>query len=385
MKKILSVMVIAICAMGMIFAGGKKESAPTSGGDTGVKLANVRIGIHANEGGAPLAAVAADQGFFAKYGINPIFTVVESGPVEMTAMRADNRTLDVGYIGAGVAWNPIDGAGNSLSFVFLDVLSNSEMLVAKKGIFTDSNRNGKFDNEEIYNGLKGKTVYIEVGTTPGGWFLNLIDIVNAGKPDAQKLWVSSETSSYLASYTAPNSDPANRVTVINTQNSNLPAGMASGGMDIIAGFSPATDTILNTNKNAEKIATTVGNFPPERSFPSTWVASDKWLNENPEVAQNFINALYEAAIWRSQNLDAAMRAGENLAQRPANSFNPTNLVAPTKAEYQEWFANKNANGYRYMKALYDSRLGNVPEGNPKKSFEVAFNDSYLLKAINNIK
>jgi len=47
-------------------------------------------------------------------------------------MRADRRTLDIGYIGAGVAWNPIDGAGNQVSFVFLDCLSNSEMLLQKR-------------------------------------------------------------------------------------------------------------------------------------------------------------------------------------------------------------------------------------------------------------
>ena len=114
MKRFTVVALALLCAVSVVFAGGGKESGST--------LTKVRIGIHGNEGGAPLAAVAKEQGIFAKYGIDPVFTIVESGPAEMTAMRADNRTLDVGYIGAGVAWNPIDGAGNSLSFVFLDVL-----------------------------------------------------------------------------------------------------------------------------------------------------------------------------------------------------------------------------------------------------------------------
>lgn len=377
MKKAI-VVIMAILCTSVVFAGGNKDAAKD--------LVSVRIGIHANEGGAPLAAVAQEQGFFAKYGINPVFTIVESGPAEMTAMRADNRTLDIGYIGAGVAWNPIDGAGNSLSFVFLDCLSNAEMLIAKKGTFTDSNKNGKFDNDEIFAGLRGKTIYIEVGTTPGGWFKNLLEMINQGKPDADKIWISCETSSYLAGYTAPNSNPANRVVVINTLNSNLPAGMASGGgMDIIAGFSPATSTILKTNQNVELIATTVGNFPPEKSFPSTWVASDKWISENPGVVQNFINALYEAAIWRSSNLDEAMRAGERLSQKPVNSFDPINLVSPSKADFQKWFADKNSQGYAYLKALYDSRVPNVPKGNPVKPFDKAVNDSFMLNAINTIK
>jgi len=75
-----------------------------------------------------------------------------------------------------------------------------------------------------------------VGTTPGGWFKSLLELINAGRPDAEKLWISCETSSYLAGYVAPNTNPAYKVTVVNTLNSNLPAGMASGGMNIVAGF-----------------------------------------------------------------------------------------------------------------------------------------------------
>lgn len=374
MKKIMSTAAALLLGSAIAFASGGKDGNSAA-------LTNVRIGIHGNEGGAPLAAVAEEQGLFKKYGINPVFTIVESGPAEMTAMRADRRTLDVGYIGAGVAWNALDGAGNSVSFVFLDCLSNAEMLIAKKGIFTDTNKNGKYDNDEIYTGLKGKSVYIEVGTTPGGWFKNLLDLVNEGKADSDKLWIYSETSSYLAGYTPANNNEANKVTVINTLNANLPAGMASGGMDIIAGYSPSTATILNTNKNAETIATTVGNFPAEKSFPSTWVASDAWIAENPEVAQNFIKALYEAADWRANNIDAAMRAGENLAQKPSGTFDPTNLVAPSKADYEEWFATPDSRGYVYFKALYESTKGNVPDGNPIKPFNKAFNDTLLLNAV----
>ncbi len=378
MKKSLLVVLMIVAVAASVFAAASAETQAQ-------KLTNVRIGIHANEGGAPLAAVAKEQGFFEKYGINPVFTIVESGPAEMTAMRADNRTLDIGYIGAGVAWNPIDGNGNGLSFVFLDCLSNAEMFLARKGLFNDANKDGFFDFDEIYTGLKGKKVYIEVGTTPGGWFKALLDLINEGRPASQQLWLHSETSSYMAGYTAPNRNMANRVEVINTLNSNLPAGMAAnGGMDIVVGFSPATSTIVRTNPNVDVIATTVGHFPPERSFPSTWVASNAWMKENPELVQNFINALYEGALWRAENLDEAMRAGERLSQKPTNSFDPTNLVAPTKKMYQEWFANKDSLGYQYMRALYEVRVPNVPAGNRIKSFDESFDDSFMLKAIQSL-
>ena len=34
-----------------------------------------------------------------------------------------------------------------------------------------------------------------------------------------------------------------------------------------------------------------------------------------------------------------------------------------------------------MRALYDSKVGNVPEGNPVKSFEESFNDDLMVNAI----
>lgn len=369
------VAVAALCAV--VAMPAQAQTAPV----------NVRVAIHANENGASLAASAQEQGIFKKYGINPIFTIVESGPVEMTAMRADSRSLDVGYIGAGVAWNPIDGAGNQLSFVFFDTQANAEAMIAKKGVFVDTNNNGKHDNAEIVAGLKGQTVYMEVGTTAGGWFKGLLDIVNADRSPGDKLWIASETAAYLAGYTAPNSNPANKVSVVNTLNANLPAGMArGGGMSIVVGYSPATSTILRTNKEAEAIATTGRNFPPEKNLSiSTWVASNKWLTENPQVAQNFVNALYEAVVWRANNMEAAMRAAEKLSQRPANSFDATLVLAPSKENYVAWFANKNAHGYQLMKALYDSKVPNVPKGNPVKPFEQAFNDSYVLQALKVVK
>jgi len=372
MKKAVLVLFIVSCCFASVFGEGKKENA----------LKDVRVGIHANEGGASLAAAAKEQGLFAKYGINPIFTIVESGPIEMTAMRADKRTLDVGYIGAGVAWNPIDGAGNSISFIFLDTLSNAEMLLAKKGIFADANNNKRYDNDEIFAGLKGKTVYIEVGTTPGGWFKNLLELVNAGKPDAEKLWISCETSSYLSGYIEPNTKPGNKVVVVNTLNANLPAGMASkGGMEVVAGFAPATSVIKRDNQSVEIVATTSGNFPAEKIFPNTWVASDKWISENSEVVQKFVMALYEAALWRANNIDATMRAAEKLSQKPLNSFDPMYQVFPSKSDYESWFSDKSSLGYKYIEALYLAKIPNVPKGNQVKPFNMAFKDTFILTAL----
>lgn len=79
MKVLLLVMMF--CS-GLGFASGIQDSG---------QRIPVRVGIHNNGGGSSLAAVALECGFFAKYGIDPIFTIVESGKTEMVAMRAAER------------------------------------------------------------------------------------------------------------------------------------------------------------------------------------------------------------------------------------------------------------------------------------------------------
>ena len=73
MKKISMTIVSVLCAGIFLFAGGSKESA-------GKNLVEVRIGIHANEGGAPLAAVAKEQGFFENTVLNPYLLSLKAAP-----------------------------------------------------------------------------------------------------------------------------------------------------------------------------------------------------------------------------------------------------------------------------------------------------------------
>ena len=380
--KLVFVLVMIAILAGSAWAGGQKM--PASG--AAKPLVKVNAAVHRNGGGASLTAVAIEKGFFAEYGIEANVTIVESGPAEMAAMRADNPTLDIGYIGPGVAWNPMDSTGNSLSFVFFDQLGKAEKMVARKGIFTP-NSSGKFDHTALYNGLRGKTVYMEVGTTPGGWFKDLLGAVNAGRAAGDQLWIHCEVAAYLSGYNAPNNKPENRVVVVNYANANIPAGMATAGsstVDIAVGFEPIPSTILRTASNVEKIADQ-DSLPPDKVNPGTFVARTKWLKDNPEVAKNFVYALYKASLWRANNLDESMRITERLCAMPDKSFDHSPWSFPNGAEYREWFANTNAAGYGYLRSLYNMRLPNVPQGTTPKTFEQAFDLTYMLQAIKDIR
>ena len=378
------VLVMMAILAGSVWAAG--QSAPASG--TAAKpLVKVNVAVHGNGGGASAVAVAVEKGFFKEYGIDPQVTIVESGPAEMAAMRADTPTLDFGYIGPGVAWNPIDTSGNSLSFVFFDNLGNSERVLARKGIFKDANNNGKYDYPELYDGFRGKTVYIEVGTTPGGWFKNLLAAINEGYAAGDQLWIHCEDSAYLAGYNAPNSKPENRVLVVNYANSNIPAGMATAGssaVDIAVAFEPVPSTILKNISTVEQVAD-INTLPKDKVFPATFVANTNWLKANPDLAKNCIYAIYKASLYRAANPDEAMRFSEKLCARPDGTFDAGAYFFPNSSEFREWFANSSSAGYGYLRSLYDDRVPSIPQGTTPKSFEQAFDLAYMLQAIKELQ
>jgi len=378
------ILVIAAILLGFpVWAGGGQAG----GGSAAAKpLVKVNIAIHANGGGASAIASTLDGNYFTEYGIDPQITIVESGPVEMAAMRADNPALDIGYIGAGVAWNPIDSSGNSLSFIFFDNLGNSERLLAKKGIFR-ANSSGKFDYPSLYAGLRGKTVYTEVGTTAGGWLKNLLAAINGGYAAGDQLWIHCEDAAFLTGYTAPNSKPENRVFVVNYPIVNIPAGMATAGantVDIAAAYEPIPSTVLRTNSNVEQVAD-IDSLPRDKVFPSTFVARTKWLKDNPETAKNFIYAVYKGMLRRSLDPNASMRASEKLCAKPDGSFVADAYYFPTAANFQEWFASPQSQGYAYLRSLYNERVPSIPQGVTPKPFEQAFDLAIFLQAIKEIK
>ena len=383
-KTRLIALLTALVMLMVVMSGCASNTKPTGANNTYEK-ATVRLAVHSNEGSA-LTAIGLEKGIFEKYGIDVKLEIVESGPPEMAAMRADNRTLDIGYIGPGVSWNAIDSTGNQLSYVFFDFLGNSERLLARDGVFTDANNDGTYDLEELYQGLKGQKIYLEVGTTPGIWLMNFINTINDGRPDEEKLWMQCDVESYLAEYVAPNTDEANKLTVVNYNNANIPAGMSTSSadrVDIAVAFSPATTAAVSSNSDVSIVADST-ILPASKATTGVWVASNDWIEENPEVAQRVINALYESAVYRTEHLDEAIAAGEKLCQKPDGSFSADVVRSISAAEYKDWFEKEDGIGWTYMRALYDSKVGSVPEGSTPKTFEESVNFTFFLNAIANI-
>lgn len=375
MKKL--VLLLATVALLLTLVGcNKKEN----------ELQKVRLAIHRNAGGANLLGIAIKEGYFEEEGLELDYTIVENGVAEMASMRQGDRTLDLGYIGSGVSWNAMDGKGNGLRSVFLDNLGVAENLIARNGKFEDANGNGEYEYDEIYDGLKGEKVYMQTAATPGAWFKNLLLKINEDRPAHEQLWMHSETANYLPGYTAPNSDERLKVEIIDIENDKITAGMGTKSdsrIDISVNYEPISGTILKILDDTEKIANTATHLPDFLSVGS-WVASDKWLAEDPETVQKVVNALYKSSLKRAEDPIEACRQGEIISQVPEGTFSPNVAIWPNAEMYQEWFKDTSSRGYNEFRRLYEDNKNNVPSGEPK-AFEDTIEFSFLLESIKNIK
>ena len=402
MKKRLSLLML--CAALLIAVLGGCSSDSPSGGNTqtpdpaqtetpgqgtgdDAEWATANVGIHNNAPGASLFATALKMGYFDEEHITPNYTIVTGGAAEMAAMRTENPTLDIGFIGAGVAWNAMDASGVPISFVFMDDISNNEQLLVNEsvGLTPDSSW------EEIYNALKGQTVFVDTSTTPGGWMKEFVTRVNlyggpgdTEVPDEQKLWIDTEDSSFLEGYTNPNptGDEAYRVFFYSMSNDTIPAAFQSGDAQICCCYSPSTTTIRNAG--GIKVATAETHMP-DYTYINTWVANDNWLKENPDVAQRFMNALIKAMDYRSSHEEEAADMAEEVTEAAKDSFYCEDYIvysAQELSDYLEGFEDGTGYAYELMELLYNDKLGNVESGNPKTLFE-SCNFTFMKTALEN--
>lgn len=147
----------------------------------------------------------------------------------------------------------------------------------------------------------------------------------------------------------------------------------------IAAFLVMVVTIYQGIKEVDKTT-----HLPEFTFPSTWVASVAWMQENPAVVQKFINALAKASKYRAEHIEQSLRWAEEICQVNEGTFKADVMIAPSADELYDWFKDFDGRGYTYMKALYDSKVGNVPAGNRVKTLPETMNFSYMLKALSEV-
>ena len=285
MKKFIGILLSMVLVMSLFVGCGGKKDNTNSDSDNTVEsdnsgsnenedndvadtednqpkeLTKVKVAYHPNMGGATTIMTGIKSGAFEEQGLEIELKKFTSGPPEIAAMVSGD--IDLGYIGMGAHFLAIEG---QVDLIAIDALGNSDRLLTRKDTGIES-----------VEDLVGKTVAVPLGT-------------------------SGETVFDLALKKA--GVPRDQIKVVNMDIAGAVSAYISGQVDAAAIWAPYTlkaaetlgeDQVVELAKNED--------FMPDYVFPSSWIATPKYIEENKDVVVKFVKGLYKAMDYRAENVD----------------------------------------------------------------------------------
>ena len=274
MKKLLSLALAGVMALSLAACGSTPSSTPASTPASGSTSAStpasepaeefetvdLRVAYMPNMGSNSLLATALNMGYFEQMGLNVTLTEFQGGPQEIAAMASGD--IDISQIGHGAHALCIEGQAK---IFHLDCTSLADAVVAN----TDKGISSIAD-------LKGKTIAATAGTS-AEIILNLA----------------------LASAGLTQDD----VTLVEMDANGMVSAMVSGGVDACATWSPSTMTIANALGDKALTLATNNDYVDQVTFPSSFITTEKFANENHDVLVRFSRALLMAQDYRADNIE----------------------------------------------------------------------------------
>ena len=274
MKKLISLALAGVMALSLAACGSTPSSTPASTPASGSSSAStpasepaeefetvdLRVAYMPNMGSNSLLATALNMGYFEQMGLNVTLTEFQGGPQEIAAMASGD--IDISQIGHGAHALCIEGQAK---IFHLDCTSLADAVVAN----TDKGINSIAD-------LKGKTIAVSSGTS-AEIILNLA----------------------LASAGLTQDD----VTLVEMDANGMVSAMVSGGVDACATWSPSTMTIANALGDKALTLATNNDYVDQVTFPSSFITTEKFANENHDVLVRFSRALLMAQDYRADNIE----------------------------------------------------------------------------------
>ena len=274
MKKLISLALAGVMALSLAACGSTPSSTPASTPASGSTSAStpasepaeefetvdLRVAYMPNMGSNSLLATALNMGYFEQMGLNVTLTEFQGGPQEIAAMASGD--IDISQIGHGAHALCIEGQAK---IFHLDCTSLADAVVAN----TDKGINSIAD-------LKGKTIAVSSGTS-AEIILNLA----------------------LASAGLTQDD----VTLVEMDANGMVSAMVSGGVDACATWSPSTMTIANALGDKALTLATNNDYVDQVTFPSSFITTEKFANENHDVLVRFSRALLMAQDYRADNIE----------------------------------------------------------------------------------
>ncbi|BDZ64103.1 aliphatic sulfonate ABC transporter substrate-binding protein [Agromyces mangrovi Wang et al. 2018] len=240
-------------------ASNASSGDDTASGDE-METITVNFGYIPDFNGTSLLAIAEDQGYWEKYGLEvetPSFT---NGPLQIQALGTGD--LDFGYIGPGAFWLPASGEAK---IVAMNTLGQSDRVVGQPG------------NDTIED-LRGKTVAVPEGTS-GDMILTLA-LEQAGMTKDDVELVPMEPSAIVSA-------------------------LASGQVEGAGFWYPALATVKEQVPDLVEIAQN-SDFEDTVAFPTAFVAGNDVVENEPEKVERVLKALRDAITFRYENPDEAV-------------------------------------------------------------------------------
>lgn len=277
---------ILLSAAMLLAACGSTAPASTTPTKGSIKPVTISVAYLPNLQSGSALAIGIDQGYFKAQGLIVKPVQFQTGPPEVSAMKAGD--VQFASIGPGIMYLPMKGLAK---YLFSDAVSLADSVIGNKaaGITTAAS-------------LKGKNVLVPLGSTGELILLETLHLAGLHLSD---------------------------VHMINTAPNEQISGFLSNSAPVMAGWAPNTTEILDKDHNAATIASDK-TFYPKTAFPVNWAVAPSYAASNPGVVKRFVTAMLQAATYRTEHLDTAVRDLSKMSSVPAP------LLAETK-NLTVWF------------------------------------------------
>lgn len=222
--------------------------------------ATLRVAYMPNMGSASLAVTAREAGFFDEMGLTVEMVEFQGGPAEIAAMASGD--IDISQIGHGA--HALCAEGEAVIFQ-IDCTSLADAVMGNK----DKGVNSIAD-------LKGKKVAATSGTS-AEIILNLA------------LQQEGMTADDLE--------------IVEMDANGIVTAMISGNVDACATWSPGTMTIEQALGDKTVWLATNQDYVNQVTFPSSFITTQKFADENHDLLVRFSRALQKASDYRNSNIE----------------------------------------------------------------------------------
>ncbi|KLI35954.1 ABC transporter substrate-binding protein [Brachyspira hyodysenteriae] len=274
MKKTMFISILSMAVISLIIScsGGNKAPAASADGT----LDKIRVAYLADFAGTSSVAIAQEKGFFKEENLDVELVKFLNGPSEVAAMLSGD--IQFAYIGHGAHSLAIQGKVNVL---FPNGLGKSEEIIV-----------GKCANVNDLAGSKGKTIGTQLGTSGD----IVLDIA------LRKAGLSKED-----------------VNVVNMDVSGIVSSMIGKKVDAVSLWAPYTFEITKQLGDEAVVIASITNYLDEAVFPSSWIVTPDYQNNNQDIVNRFSKAIFKAMDYRSENMDEAVEIVAKLNGTPVDS------------------------------------------------------------------